>query len=313
MDHHAHNNHAHAYGAVLALSKQKATPKRPAMPALVGCLFVPWIIFAAVFWLRSFDVRRECDRSYAGQGYDMQGTLGFCIADAMCFCLLAPILAFGYLTCILSVGEGDPKPMALITVTALIGWIVAMWMGNENYQDHMRPYYDINDLAVYHNVDPSKYTGNQLMDAGMIHFSKGSRLDLAKAMGFKSKDIYCVAPIVKGSNMSTYDYWVVGTNCCSPHHPDFQCGEYTNPDATWGLRLMDESLREFFRLAVQQASITWNLNAPNPKFMYWLADPMLEVQAHVDEGWKSFLLFVSGAFAVQLFLVVLLMLFYAKL
>merc|ERR1719502_2180472 len=70
-------------------------------------------------------------------------------------------------------------------------------------------------------------------------------------------DLYCVAPIVKGNaQLTSYDFWAVGVNCCSGAQSDFRCGEYTNPHSKSGLRLMKDDQRPFYRLAVQQSTST---------------------------------------------------------
>jgi len=259
------------------------------MPVLIGCVFVPWLLFAATFWLRSFEFRRDSESS----------------ANVLCYCLLIPVLAFAWMTHNMA-GSADSRPMAFLTATSLLAWILAFFGGDWNYQSFMRPFYDISNLNTYPNVDPSRYVGTQLMDAAMIQFSKGSMLRLEKSMGFKNEEVYCVAPIVSGasSNQTTYDFWAVGVNCCSGHTPDFKCGEYSNPSARWGLRLMDESRRDMFRLAVKQAEAAYNLNAPNPVLMYWLSDPTAEVNAYQDDGNSYFFMFLFAYFSAQFVLVV---------
>merc|ERR1719277_2894115 len=118
--------------------------------------------------------------------------------------------------------NGDPIPMALLTVTTLICWIAGFVAGNAAYNRFMKPYYDINNLNVYPHVNPTKWQGNQLMDAGMIEFTSGSRVALQKSIGFKNENVYCVAPIEmtaagKQVPMKTHDFWAVGINCCSGH------------------------------------------------------------------------------------------------
>lgn len=289
-------NNYEAYGSIKAAlgNKQRfvreaAVNRRPSLPALVGCLFVPWLLFIVIFWLRSFELRRD----------------SVIAVEALCYFLLLPILVFACMTSNLAKSGGDSRAMAFLTITALVGWVVAFIAGDANFHSYMGPFYDITNLNTYPSVDPSKYVGTQLMDAGMIQFTKGTKLNLANSIGFKNDDVYCAAPIV-GSNtsQSTTDFWAIGINCCSGHLPDFKCGEYANPFASWGLRLMDDSKRDMFRLAVKEAEATFNLKSPNPVFMYWLSDPQTEVNAYQDDGFKYFMMYVFGAFGVQLFLVV---------
>lgn len=274
------------------LPKGVAASRRPALPALVACLFVPWLIFIVTFWLRSFELRRDAEA----------------LVSVLSCCLLLPVLVFAWMTLNLA-QSGDPKLMAFLTTTSLLAWMFAFFVGGWNYDSFMRPYYDINNLNVYPSVDPSKYVGSQLMDAGMIQFTPGSALNLQKSLGFRNGDVYCVAPIVSSakSNQSIVDFWAVGLNCCSGHLPDFRCGEYTNPLARWGLRLMDDSKRNMFRLAVKEAEATFKLKAPHPVFLYWLSDPTAEVNAYQDDGFKYFTMFVFTSFSIQFFLVVCVM------
>lgn len=277
-----------AYGSTPAKPALQTKAARPSAPALVGFLFVPWLLFVTTFWLRSFELRRDSD----------------VLVTLLCYCLLLPVLAFASMTLNLA-KTGNAKPMLFLSVTSFVAWGLAFVTGDANFTSYMRPYYDITNLNTYPSVDPSKYTGAQLMDAGMIQFTKGSKLNLANSIGFKNGDVYCVAPVVgKNGTQATYDFWAVGINCCSGHTADFRCGEFSNPAANWGLRLMDDSKRDMFRLAVKEAEASFNLNAPHPVFMYWLSDPQSEVNAYQDDGFKFFSMWVSATGAVQLFLVV---------
>merc|ERR1712217_485151 len=159
---------------------------------------------------------------------------------------------------------------------------------------NMSPYFDIQNLATYPSVDPTNYRGQQLMDAGQINFVPGTHLDLTKSMGFENLETYCVAPVTIGTGANAslpyYDFWAVGLNCCSGHVPDFHCGEYNNPKASSGLRLMRDDLRAFFRLAVQQAEAAYNIDAGHPVFLYWMQEPSTEIEAYQDDGYKYFLI-----------------------
>ncbi|CAE8599305.1 unnamed protein product, partial [Polarella glacialis] len=169
------------------------------------------------------------------------------------------------------------------------------------------------------NVSPKEYKGNQLMDAGRIHFSADAKLDLTKSMGFKNLDTYCVVPITVGSTaggpeqLENYDFWAIGTNCCSGHVADFHCGEYNNVAAHAGLRLMKDEMRSYFRLAVQQAEAAYNIKANHPIFLYWMQDPQTEIIAYHSAAHANWLLGVFVALAVQLLLVVLATVAFAKL
>ncbi|CAK0811742.1 unnamed protein product, partial [Prorocentrum cordatum] len=149
----------------------------------------------------------------------------------------------------------------------------------------------VSSLNSYKGVDPSRVDGQRLLDAGTVEFAAGTRLDLSKSMGFKNSVMYCVAPIVLGDfPPAVYDFWAVGTDCCSEHSADFACGEYDNPDARSGLRLTSTSQKEYYALAVEQAEATYGVKASNPVFMTWMQDPDLEVGQYWTDATRFFAL-----------------------
>lgn len=272
-----------------ALKQQINNSKRPPIPALVGMLFVPWLIFVVVYYLRSFDMH-----------YHAAGACNACS-----FVLLVPVAVFAFMTFNLAKNGSDPVPMAITTLLTLGGWLLGSALGEASYSSFMRPFYELSELNSYPRIDPTTWQGSQLMDAGMIEFRSGARLNLRHSMGFKNDNIYCVAPVVM-KNITTdeyvtqdhYDFWAVGINCCSGHVPDFQCGEYSNPMARWGLRVMDYEARDNYRLAVQQAEAAFNLKAPHPIFMHWMNDPQSEVEAYREDGNKYFMTSAIMSFCV---------------
>merc|ERR1719229_184750 len=145
------------------------------------------------------------------------------------------------------------------------------------------------------------------MDAGRITFVGGAAPDVTKSMGFHNLDMYCVAPITMGGNqtLGTYDFWAVGTNCCSSHGADFSCAELSNPHAHSGLRLMRENDRAYFRLAVQQAEATYNIQANHPILLYWMQDPLIEINNYRSDANEYLLNGVVGFVVVELVSVVL--------
>jgi len=196
----------------------------------------------------------------------------------------------------------------IVGISCVIALIAAFVWGGYIHDSYIKPYEDVTNLNIYPNVNPQLYTGSQLMDAGQINFVKGSHLDLSKSFGFKNGNTYCVAPIVgpaqNASSKATYDFWAVGTNCCSGHKPDYHCGEYNNPLAQKGLRLMRDDERSFFRLAVEEAKAAYNIEANHPVFMYWMQNPSEEVKSYQETGLNQFYLGVVIFGLAQLFITI---------
>eukprot|EP00419_Tripos_fusus_P038892 CAMPEP_0172781186 /NCGR_PEP_ID=MMETSP1074-20121228/203302_1 /TAXON_ID=2916 /ORGANISM="Ceratium fusus, Strain PA161109" /LENGTH=317 /DNA_ID=CAMNT_0013618163 /DNA_START=86 /DNA_END=1035 /DNA_ORIENTATION=+ len=265
----------------------------------VFALFVPFIIFTTVFAVMSFIVQWKSPQ----------------VALAICGLVFVIVLALGYLAVDSMRGgiqDGLGANWYIFTfLSSFLAWSFGITAGGANFARNMQPFYDVYNLNSYPAVDPSQVRGQQLMDAGRMVFKPGSQLDLRYSMGFRNVDLYCVAPVAMSNStqnqlptMANYDFWAVGLNCCSGESPDFHCGEFSNPHAHSGLRLMRDNLRPFFRLAVKQAEAAYNIKAMHPIFLYWLQDPALEMRAYQEEGYKYFTLGLFAHFSLQLFLVV---------
>lgn len=204
-------------------------------------------------------------------------------------------------------GYGGLCIAAFLIIMAAVGFIAGLVLGNENAAI-ARPFHDIESLALYVDVEPGA-SGQQLMDAGRIFFKPGSHLEMGKSMSFKNGNVYCVAPVTSSARSSalgdavSYDFWAVGVNCCSGARSDFHCGEHSNPLAAAGLRLMDDSQRPFFRLAVQQAEAAYNIHAPHPIFVNWMQDPNTKAHSYLDEAHKQFTISVWCFLVLQAFAV----------
>mmetsp|Transcript_17174 Transcript_17174/g.53796 ORF Transcript_17174/g.53796 Transcript_17174/m.53796 type:complete len:337 (-) Transcript_17174:197-1207(-) len=269
--------------------------------AMALALFVPWTLFCAVFAVMSFSLhyqRPQLAYLLVGLAFFLVIVLGLCAVDA-------------------ARSKAASSPMrettwyAFMFATSLLAWSLAVVLGGVNFFRSMQPFYDIRNLNVYASVDPVRMRGQQLMDAGRLVFTPGSRLDIGRSMGFRNLDTYCVAPVTLAggsSNVSeapsSFDFWAVGLNCCSGSGPDFHCGEFNNPKAHAGLRLMREDQRPFFRLAVQQAEAAYNIKALHPLFLHWMQDPLTELNAYQEDGFSYFLLAIFSHFSLQLFLAI---------
>merc|ERR1719352_1166452 len=104
----------------------------------------------------------------------------------------------------------------------------------------------------------------------------------------------------------TYDFWAVGTDCCSEVAADFRCGEYSNGRARAGLRLMDSATLPYYRLAVNQATAQFGVHATTPLFFTWTQDPLNDIQKLMDAGFALFQFSALASLATLVSLVVLL-------
>ena len=67
---------------------------------------------------------------------------------------------------------------------------------------------------------------------------------------------------------------------------DFRCGGYSNTEAHCGLRLMREADRAYYRLAVQQAEVSYHIQANHPLFFVWLKEPDTELEAYLTDAFR---------------------------
>lgn len=250
--------------------------------AMIGAFLGPSLVFILVSGISSSELRH-------GHGG---------LSLIVCLVILCGIIVF-------IATPNRTKLLNFMTFTLIFAWIVGLVYGDSLYTTYFQPYLDVVNLNTYPSVNPARFKGSQLMDAGVIEFVPGSHLDLTKTYGFKNGDTYCVAPVVgpqqsgKQTTPPTYDFWAVGTNCCTGHSPnEYRCGEFANPMASKGLRLMRDDQRNFFRLAVEEAVASYNIRADHPVFMYWMDSPSAEINAYQDDGSAHFL---SGVISFLLF------------
>jgi len=300
--------------------------------AVVICLALPVLIFAGVLALESFGLHY----TQPGTTRLLEVLVGLFVAGlgafACCLCLLPGRLSL------------DPKWYMFLFVTSALALVLGITFGNQNFNANMVPYSDLSNLNAYNDLDPSTTQGNMVMDAGEIHFKQGSYVENRMSMGFKDKNTYCVAPIaccddhavekanfrkLVGDNSSAagstasngtaiagqqekYDFWAVGMNCCSGQFPDFHCGGFNNPKVRSGLRLMNEELRPYFRLALLQAEAAFKVQAKNPVFVFWLEDPSHETNNYLEAAHKFFATGVSLFIVGQLLAVILVTVTFSK-
>jgi hypothetical protein len=272
------------------------------------CLLVPWVMFAGLYAALAFSMH-----------YFQQNLTRVAIVLSL-LCVLASV-AYGaklkmkrYLP---QQPEAPVEPTWAVALALLlvIAWLAAFFLGDQAYHHYTQPYYDIMSFNSYNDVRTDTMRGEQLMDAGIVTFSANTTLDYAKAVGFKNGDTYCVAPIVRGTaTMQVYDFWAVGTNCCSSTTAEYRCHDSDGGRAGLGaVRLMDDNARAFYRLAVQEAEAQYSIKANHPVFFTWEPDPVSVLENWRRRMLQNYVLGVLGHFIFQAFAVTSLTLFFSRL
>jgi len=194
--------------------------------------------------------------------------------------------------------DDDDAPPAWYTYNAwafLAATILAAVCGNFVFFAEINTFYDYQTLNSYSAINPAHETGQMVMDSGRIYFAADVHLDIKKTAGFKHGDVYCVVPIthwdahkLADDKLPTYDFWAVGVNCCEGPRK-FHCGQDSNNwRARSALSNLDEDLRPFFRLAVQQAEAAYGIKADHPVFFNWSQDPLKEIHMYQHRAIRYF-------------------------
>jgi hypothetical protein len=280
------------------------TRRRMNFVPIILCIAFPWLLFSLVLSVLTFSWH-----------YDRPGLTWLIVIASLIAAICVTIKAtsnrfrvFGSST------ERSPSWWIFLSGSLLFSWVVAVVVGSEIYGATTAPYFDLLNLNNYTNVYPNQMQGAQLLDAGIVQFAQGTQLNISQSMGFKNYKMYCVAPIVYGSAaMKTYDFWAVGTDCCSGAQPDFHCSNFNNPSANGGFRLMSSEDRPYYRLAVQQAEATYNITASHPLFLTWTTNPSEKVKATYNDAQKQFVSWMMSYLVFQLFVVLVATVVFSKL
>jgi len=271
------------------------------VPALI-CLFLPWGLFVFDFWISSFAIR-----------YDNPWVYDVAVAGSVFVVLVfAAAAVWSRYKIYLRDTERDPSWILFLAVSMTLACAVGLFQGENNYRANARPYYDFHSLSSYTGVHVDGARGQQVMDAGAVAFAPGTGLDITRSEGWKEGTMYCVAPIVLGNaTPATYDFWAVGTDCCSGYRPNFHCEGWYQKDYG-GLRVMDGS-KDKYRLAVQQAEAAYGIRAVHPLFFEWMRDPIKTVNGWQSKAWNTFVIWIFAWLAFQAFCVVVAALAFARL
>jgi len=279
--------------------------KRMNIVAILLSLFVPWLLFCFVFAIMSLNIHYKHPAL----------THALVLVAFLCVVGTSAFFAANAMKKKFSDPAYQPSWYIFIAVTSLVAFLAALFAGNWNYVTYMQPYYDLENLGSYQDIDTTAYLGQQLMDAGQINFKQGTVLDLGRSMGFKNHDIYCVAPIVtKGAGQeSSVDFWAVGKNCCSGVSADFHCSGFSDPLALGVIRSMHDEDRPFYRLAVQQAEATYKMTASHPLFFEWVHSAEQATNDFAHNGYYTYFVGIASYFLLQIFFTAVVTLAFSKL
>jgi len=282
----ASENQREMYGATAKPPVPQS--RRLNIVAISVALFLPWLAFCLTFCGLSFEPH-----------YNMGSS-----AEALAI-LLAFVLFAAFLFVIFKRQTGWST---FVLFSCFLAVATGYVLGNRNYNTWMKEYYDLDGLNTYEDVDPATMKGQEMMDAGRVTFLTGTPIDLKRSMGFKNMDTYCVAPITSGAieggaPLEAYDFWAVGTNCCTSGSNDFKCHDYDKSSARGAIRVVKDEDRAFYRLAVQQAESVYAIKAVHPLFFYWKSDVDEELSSYRRYGYKGYFVAMCSYFGVQLVLV----------
>jgi len=285
--------------------------KRINVISAIVALFLPWLVFCGIASLWSFSLRYTSP----ALAWGIVLAVGVPLALLTIFSLYQSYKAI-WQGQYQAVETGDHAAWTLfILITCCVAIALALVLGGTNYQQNMRGVFDVSALSSYTGVNPATMRGQELMDAGKVTFVDGADLDMRYSNGFRNTDVYCVAPItVNNAVLASYDFWAVGKNCCSDSDKtDFKCGNVNHRGSRGGVRMVSDSDRDFYRLAVQQSSSSHAIKAIHPLFFRWTDDPAEEQEALERAGYQWILAGMIGYFLFQLFLVVIALTCFTKL
>lgn len=289
----------------MKLTLDDSTTTRMNVVSIIGSFLLPCFVFTLTTSVLSFWIRY------------LNPTLAWGIVglEAVLVLWLAHLARVAWYRHKIQASNREPSWYLFLAATVALAWVTGMLHGQTIYNQYMKPYYDLTSLNSYEALDINKVPGSLVLDAGYIVFDDKAYLDRERFASFTDGDTYCVAPVVAGERLVSYDFWVVGMNCCGDNEQtrasaNFNCGESSKPNARAGVRLMDDSKRAYYNLAVQQAAAQFHIQATAPQFFEWVEDPLADLNAESSDGHMYHLFGIFGFVGLQLFLVVLCVFFF---
>jgi hypothetical protein len=251
----------------------------------IACAFV----FGLLFFSFSFEVRHNSP-------------------SASLIVAILMIMITSFVTLATAVRFKQNRPISILFSFSVVLWgglIGGYICGDRYWYSHTAKFFTYQEMASYVNINPSKDKGQSYMDAGVVYFNEGSEVNKSRAIAFHNGLTYCVAPIFHKPTMDasalktvngyalpgsgTVDFWAVGINCCGQNGDNFECGESKSRLARSGMRLLDETARSMYLLAVQEWSATTGLPVRHPLFFHWVVEPIGYMESFEQTAWNALL------------------------
>lgn len=231
--------------------QEDAVPALFTSTQLVAVVVLPWLVFTGTCYLFAM--------SYYGAP---SAVIGFVV-------LISVI-------CLVQCGRGlrDRIPWRLcMSALCLVATVLAVCVGISTYVEYFSEYWYTSQSHAFANILPSESAAGY-RDAGRIVFAQRSRVDVSKALGFKDGKVYCVAPVMGGTDEGMkVQFWAVGTNCCGPRGHPFHCFDAWDPKARAGL-VLPRGQGKHFAQAIKEATAAYGLDsAADPVLLRWVVNP----------------------------------------
>eukprot|EP00438_Fugacium_kawagutii_P017301 Skav213698 [mRNA] locus=scaffold491:706106:713703:- [translate_table: standard] len=141
-------------------------------------------------------------------------------------------------------GEADPRYLrayawwAGLAGLCLLAFISGCVAGTVIAEGYLHKFYQISSMDAYDNVNPARSVGKEMLDAGRVIFTKGSRLDFNRSFAHQNGSTFCVVPIIAAFDQplpSTFDFWAAGKDCCTSLGENFNCGAADSTSSSSGM------------------------------------------------------------------------------
>jgi len=285
------------YGSIDLL---KNRPKlRASLVPIFFSILLPWALFAFTYISMASSLRLTSPWET--------------ILALSCGGLLLLCMFFAWLDRLVRWPSPDPSTLGFFGFSFLLAWIAGILLGSMSYQAYTFKWFELTRLNTYKGVDPDVSRGAQLMDAGFINFLPGTHVVTNISMGYKEEELYCVAPLQLGPlPLVTYDFWLIGKECCQASKPGFNCGsvQHLHSSGLIARRAFTKDL-DFYKLAVRQAEAAYGILAAHPLFLEH-AKEQEEPEALVTQAQQAMHHYVLGYLLFQFILVLLAIFFYFK-